>query len=406
MRRIDTSTAVADLFGPGKNGFGDGNPALAILATRLNAAFFNAIQEEGANLVEGAGLALDPGDNTQWLQAIQLLGGKVLSKSVAGGAAVVLTTAESRNPIILLTGELTANINVVMPAVGREWVIANNTTGAFTVTVKTAAGSGVAVAQGASLHLYCDLVSVLQVGASFAPQAVVGQFSNLKASAAGLSSAVVITADELIVKNGSNQYQTLRNVNVVPTFAAAGANGLDAGAANSQTASTWYYLWVIWNGVTTAGLLSLSATAPALPAGYTHKARIGSVRTDSTVNKYPRPFVQAGNQVRYRVVAGSSVTGNGIEVMSGTFPKWTAIGVSAFVPPTAVAIVGAVYNVYNFDVAVAPNNAWDRGAACVYTPSGYGSYIQQFKMLLESTNIYGYLQSGGFIYCQGWEDNL
>lgn len=79
MRRIDTPTAAEDLFGPGKDGFRDGNPALAILATRLNAAFFNAMQEEIAGVVEGAGLALDPADNAQLFKAIQLLGGKVLS---------------------------------------------------------------------------------------------------------------------------------------------------------------------------------------------------------------------------------------------------------------------------------------------------------------------------------------
>ena len=73
MRRIDTPTAAADLFGPGKPGFRDGDPALAILATRLNAAFFNALQEELASVVENAGLALNPADNTQLLQAIQLL---------------------------------------------------------------------------------------------------------------------------------------------------------------------------------------------------------------------------------------------------------------------------------------------------------------------------------------------
>lgn len=91
MRRIDTSTAVADLFGPGKSGFGDGNPALAILATRLNAAFFNSLQEEVSNAVELAGLALDSADNTQLYEAIRLISsGLVTSLS----ADTVLTAAQ------------------------------------------------------------------------------------------------------------------------------------------------------------------------------------------------------------------------------------------------------------------------------------------------------------------------
>lgn len=164
MRRIDTATKAVDLFGAGKHGFKDGDPALAILATKLNAAFFNSVQEELANLIELSGQTLNPADNTQLYQAVQLLGAALLSKSVAGGSNVTLTTAESRNTIILLTGVLAANINVIVPAAGRQWIIVNNTTGAFTVTVKTAAGSGVVVTQGGALQLYCDGSNVAQVG--------------------------------------------------------------------------------------------------------------------------------------------------------------------------------------------------------------------------------------------------
>lgn len=73
MRRIDTPTAAQDLFGPGKHGFRDGNPAVAVLATRLNAAHFNAIQEEIAGVVEGSGAALNPADNGQLFTAIKSL---------------------------------------------------------------------------------------------------------------------------------------------------------------------------------------------------------------------------------------------------------------------------------------------------------------------------------------------
>lgn len=193
MRRIDTPTAAEDLFGPGKDGFRDGNPALAILATRLNAAFFNAMQEEIAGVVEGAGLALNPADNTQLFQAIQLLGGKVLTKSVAGGVSVTLSAAENRNPVILLTGALTANINVIVPAIGRQWVFANNTTGAFTVTVKTAAGTGVGILQGLSQHLYCDGANVLQVGSPSAQK----QLQTLSASVGANALTVGLAASTL-----------------------------------------------------------------------------------------------------------------------------------------------------------------------------------------------------------------
>ena len=422
MRRIDTATKAVDLFGAGKHGFKDGDPALAILATKLNAAFFNSAQEELASVVEAVGLGLNPADNTQLLQAIRLLPGRILGKSIAGGANVTLTADESQYPMIVLTGVITANISVIVPNAGREWVIANGTTGAFTVTVKTAAGSGVAVAQGASLHLYCDLANVNQVGASSTPQAVVGQFSNLKASATGLSAVTTITADELVVENAANQYQTLRAVSVTPSFAAAGANGLDVGAANSQTANTWYYLWVIWNGTTTAGLLSLSAAAPTMPSGYTHKARVGAVRTDSTANKYPLSFTQAGRRSQYKVVAGSNVAGmpimaSGVQGVTVT-PTFVAIPVASFIPPTAVAIDLVVRCGNPASAICAPNNQYGghnsitNPPPLVFTVSAttYGA-MQAKTMLLESANIFYAADGSGavganLLACAGWEDNL
>jgi hypothetical protein len=71
MRRIDTPSAAQDLFGPGKHGFRNGDPANAVLATRLNAEIFNALQEELATVVEKAGLVLEPANNAQLLRAIR-----------------------------------------------------------------------------------------------------------------------------------------------------------------------------------------------------------------------------------------------------------------------------------------------------------------------------------------------
>jgi hypothetical protein len=69
-------------------------------------------------------------------------------------------------PIIVLTGALTANVNLVLPAwVSNEWLISNQCTGAFTVTAKTASGSGVAVAVG-STTVYCSSAGIQSGSAS------------------------------------------------------------------------------------------------------------------------------------------------------------------------------------------------------------------------------------------------
>lgn len=72
MQRINTTNAVPNLFGTGKPGFADGVPGLTP-ATYLNAAWFNSLQEEIANLIEFAAIALNGNDRTQLRQAVNSL---------------------------------------------------------------------------------------------------------------------------------------------------------------------------------------------------------------------------------------------------------------------------------------------------------------------------------------------
>ncbi|QZA82813.1 hypothetical protein [Deefgea piscis] len=102
--------------------------------------------------------------NTQFVQST--VNGKVV-KSVAGGATVTLTAAEAGVAILEFTGALTANIAVVVPTGSGKWTIANKTTGAFTLTVKTAAGSGVVVTQDRTWSLYCDGTNVVDALTDF-----------------------------------------------------------------------------------------------------------------------------------------------------------------------------------------------------------------------------------------------
>ncbi len=89
-----------------------------------------------------------------------------LSKSVAGASDVTLTSTEARNAIIELTGTLTGNINLIVPAKNKLYAVYNATTGAFTLTVKTPSGTGIAVSQTTRVWLYCDSTNVVSLGSS------------------------------------------------------------------------------------------------------------------------------------------------------------------------------------------------------------------------------------------------
>ena len=98
--------------------------------------------------------------------------GGYLSKSVAGASDVTLTNTdyvsnEARQRLITLTGVLTGNINVIVPTAEGYWTFYNNTSGSFTLTVKTSAGTGIAIPQGYYADLYCDGTNVLETSARY-----------------------------------------------------------------------------------------------------------------------------------------------------------------------------------------------------------------------------------------------
>ncbi|MEQ9111220.1 MAG: hypothetical protein RIF37_00585 [Rhodospirillaceae bacterium] len=85
--------------------------------------------------------------------AIALTGDKVLSSSN------YTLADESLNRVLKFTGTLTSAVMVTLPSV-EHWYLVVNTAGAQ-VTIKTAAGSGVAVEHGSSALVYCDGADVL-----------------------------------------------------------------------------------------------------------------------------------------------------------------------------------------------------------------------------------------------------
>ena len=79
---------------------------------------------------------------------------------VPGAGVYTLNPTQYANSAIRCTGALTGNRQVVVPNVTGRYYIDNATTGAFTLTVKTAAGTGYTVTQGSRMIVYCDGTNV------------------------------------------------------------------------------------------------------------------------------------------------------------------------------------------------------------------------------------------------------
>ena len=98
------------------------------------------------------------------LEVVDAFSAGYLSKSVAGSANITLTTAnasdtaEASNKVIELTGSLTGDIVVFIPAVESNYTFFNNTTGSQTLTIAATGhtANGTQITQGAHTTVYCD----------------------------------------------------------------------------------------------------------------------------------------------------------------------------------------------------------------------------------------------------------
>lgn len=90
------------------------------------------------------------------------------SIATAGGTSTP-TLAVAGHATLVITGTLSSAAIIILPTWQREWTITNSTTGAFTTTVKTAAGSGVVIPQnGAPTHVIGNGTSITQVASNIA----------------------------------------------------------------------------------------------------------------------------------------------------------------------------------------------------------------------------------------------
>ena len=75
---------------------------------------------------------------------------------------VTLTALQSAKNIIILSGAISTNLNIILPTYLKQWTIVNNCTGAYSVTAKTASGSGVIIANGNAIEVYGDGTNINQ----------------------------------------------------------------------------------------------------------------------------------------------------------------------------------------------------------------------------------------------------
>ena len=233
-----------------------------------------------------------------------------------------------------------------------------------------------------------------------------------------------ITASAFTVTDVSGRTVRLTNLSLSVNSGVAGAGGLDTGLV---AASTVYYTWIIAQagGASPAALLSLSATTPALPAGYVYYGRgDGAAITDSSKNFYR---INVLDRVAEYIVTPSTNTASIMMLAVGSFgtdpnitgtPTWATVSTATSIPASAVEVKYYVTNSYNSSVtvthgAVAPNANYGGAQGTNPPPIWVGSYGGQSDMKVitmqrESATVYIATQSGGTFGfgVVGWTEGL
>jgi len=163
---------------------GAGTFTMPSAATAGNDWFFDArnsgtggltIQPAGGELINGqASLVFNPGDSARIITdgigfytigygQSSTFAFDYVSISLTGQPSPYTLTGTNLNRIAYqFSGILTANMEIIVPNTVQQYWIRNNTTGSYTLTVKTSGGTGVVVVQNGAAIMYSDGTNVVE----------------------------------------------------------------------------------------------------------------------------------------------------------------------------------------------------------------------------------------------------
>ncbi len=236
-------------------------------------------------------------------------------------------------------------------------------------------------------------------------------YKNLVLKVTGTSSATLTADYATLATSGSTSFVTLPVSANINLGASGSANQLDTGSLASGTVYSVWAIAVSSTSTSANGLASTSFTTPALPAGYTLKARLGSLVTStSTASAQLLGTWQFGRRAQIVMGLGASGATGPFYVLTGASgntatPSFTAVPITGkYAPTTASAVFGSLFVTNGISIAC-PSTSYGTAGACRVDTSN--SNHAPFSFTLESSAIY-YASSvaAGGIALLGWDDNL
>ena len=166
-----------------------------------------------------------------------------VEQSIAGGAATTTltitdgaATSVAQNAVIKLTGSITGNQIVTIPdSIEKVYIITNGTSGAFTVQVKTASGSGVTfgVSEKTTKLFYSDGTNIVDAGFSGGTDL---DGKELVFDADGDTSLTADTDDQIDIKIAGTDQLTIKDGALSPVT----TNDIDLGTASLEFKNAFF----------------------------------------------------------------------------------------------------------------------------------------------------------------------
>ena len=125
---------------------------------------FNRWIDSFNDLIDTIGGTSDLGDSSDKFATTEYVQNRhhgVLTKNLTGFANVTLTSSECGHGIIIVTGAMTTNCNVIVPNAYNHWILYNLTSGGKIITFKTSTGVGLTTRFSHSpIFAVCDSTDV------------------------------------------------------------------------------------------------------------------------------------------------------------------------------------------------------------------------------------------------------
>lgn len=233
-------------------------------------------------------------------------GNVTLTNTLGTNSATNIGSTTAQYAILNLTGAMSAARDLIVPGVSKSYIVNNNTTGGFAVTLKGASTTGITLANGERCVVAWNGSDYAKISTN-----VLAYLSGILPVASGGTGASSFTSSGLLIGNGTSAVGTASSVQIVAAIGATPVTNA-INAAGATTAQGLASTLVVASGGT--GLTSFTA----------NQIHYGSFSQSAGLTFDGTNLATTGTATASKLIpTGASATGNGMYL-----PATNSVGIS------------------------------------------------------------------------------